>query len=308
MFFNKVENDWGELEYVPTLAGNILLIVFAVLIFALAVFLVKKRIEKSGRKLTAKQITFCAMAVALGTVLSNLKLFKFPTGGSITVLFMLVACLPGYWYGISVGILSGITSGLLQLIFDPYIIHPAQLLLDYVCAFGALGLSGFFAEFKPSGTGKEDTEASGKKIRFHLDSDKKNMITTVVMGYLFAMLSGVFFFAAQIPHEEGSVNFNLLFGILFALLYAVVIILGFVIKDNLIRGYTTAVIGRYIFAVLSGWIFFGAYAWDGWSALPYSLAYNAIYIFAEAIITVIILLIPAVRKVMGQIKTMATSE
>lgn len=301
MFFNKVENDWGELEYVPTLAGNILMIVFAVLIFAAALFLVKKRIEKSGRKLTVKQITFCAMAVALGTVLSNLKLFKFPTGGSVTVLFMLVACLPGYWYGISVGILSGITSGLLQLIFDPYIIHPAQLLLDYVCAFGALGLSGFFAE-----SVKAEPQTSSGKIRFHLDSEKKNMITTVIMGYLFAMLSGVFFFVTRIPREEKSVNFNLLFGLLFALLYVVVIILGFIIKDNLIRGYTTAVIGRYLFAVLSGWIFFGAYAWEGFGALSYSIVYNAIYIFAEATLTIVILLLPPVKKAMLQLKKLAT--
>ena len=63
-----------------------------------------------------------------------------------------------------------------------------------------------------------------------------------------------------------------------------------------------------MFAVISGWIFFGAYAWEGWDPLPYSLAYNAIYIFAEALVTVIILLIPAVNHSIARIKNMALSQ
>ncbi len=76
-------------------------------------------------------------------------------------------------------------------------------------------------------------------------------------------------------------------------------------KGGLVKGYLLGILGRYIFAVISGWIFFGEYAWDGWAALPYSCAYNACYIFAEGAITVIVLLIPAVSNAIGQIKTMA---
>ncbi len=78
-------------------------------------------------------------------------------------------------------------------------------------------------------------------------------------------------------------------------------------KGGLVKGYILGILGRYVFAVLSGWIFFGTYAWEGWSALPYSMAYNACYIFAEAIVTVIILLIPAVAKSLNQVKVMATN-
>ena len=67
-------------------------------------------------------------------------------------------------------------------------------------------------------------------------------------------------------------------------------------KYGLIKGYLAGVVGRYVFAVISGWIFFGEYAWEGWAPLPYSLAYNGCYIFAEAAITIIILAIPAVRQ------------
>ena len=44
------------------------------------------------------------------------------------------------------------------------------------------------------------------------------------------------------------------------------------------------------------------------SALGYSLAYNAIYIFTECALTVILLLIPAVSKAMTRVKSMALGQ
>ena len=173
---------------------------------------------------SAKQIAFCAVSIALAFVLSNIKIVKFPTGGSITLLSMLVACLPGFWFGPIVGIITGVAFGLLNLIVDPYILFPAQVIVDYFLAFGALGLSGFFRNS----------------------------------------------------------------------------------KSGLIKGYIVAVLGRYVFSVISGWIFFGEWAWEGWSPLTYSLAYNAIYIFSEAAVTIIVLFLPPIREMMDKLKAMAT--
>ncbi|MGN0280257.1 MAG: energy-coupled thiamine transporter ThiT [Lachnospiraceae bacterium] len=226
--YNVVINDWGETTYVPTTPGKILLVLLLIMALAAAVVFAKKYAKKQNpaetdvknSMLTVKQLTFCAMAIALGTILSNIKLFHFPTGGSITLLSMLIICLPGYFFGLAAGLLTGVAYGILQLIIDPYVLYPMQLVVDYFLAFGALGLSGLFCNA----------------------------------------------------------------------------------KHGLLKGYITAVLGRYIFAVISGWIFFGSYAWEGWGALPYSLAYNGIYIFAEAIITVIILAIPAVSKALARVK------
>ena len=78
-------------------------------------------------------------------------------------------------------------------------------------------------------------------------------------------------------------------------------------KNGLVKGYIAGVLGRYFFAFLSGMIFFGAYAADyGMSAPVYSLVYNGIYLSVEAVLTLIILYLPPVKKVMGQLKTMAT--
>lgn len=221
MLYEVVVNDWGETTYVPTMLGNVLLAVAFIALLAVAVALAKKNTRKT--KLSVKQLAFCAVAVALATILSNIKLFHFPTGGSITLLSMLVAVFPGYWFGLGAGILTGVSYGVLQLIIDPYVLFPMQLVVDYFLAFGALGLSGLFCNA----------------------------------------------------------------------------------KNGLVKGYITGVFGRFVFAVISGWIFFGSYAWEGWNGFTYSLVYNAIYIFAEAIITVIILLLPPVKSAMARIKKMA---
>ena len=109
-----------------------------------------KSASGTGRsfRLTARKLTFCAIAIALGTVLSNVKLYSFPFGGSVTLLSMLIICLPGYWFGLETGLITGMAYGVLQLIIDPYVIHPVQLLFDYLLAFGALGLSGLFTAKK----------------------------------------------------------------------------------------------------------------------------------------------------------------
>lgn len=77
-------------------------------------------------------------------------------------------------------------------------------------------------------------------------------------------------------------------------------------KHGLILGYLAGILGRYFFAFLSGVIFYGVYAADwGMSPIPYSLAYNGIYIGAEGAITVAVLLVPAVSKALSQVKTQA---
>lgn len=78
-------------------------------------------------------------------------------------------------------------------------------------------------------------------------------------------------------------------------------------KNGLVIGYLAAITGRFFFAVLSGVIFFGMYAPEGMSPLAYSIAYNGGYIYAEGILTVLILMIPAVKSALAAVKTQAKS-
>lgn len=75
-------------------------------------------------------------------------------------------------------------------------------------------------------------------------------------------------------------------------------------KHGLITGYLVAVCARLFFSFLSGVIFFGEYAADyGMSAVVYSFLYNFIYLGAEAAVTVIILLLPPVKKALNYVRT-----
>lgn len=148
MLYNVI-TEGDSTSYVPTVLGNALLILLFALLLAAALFIAgKKAHSPRSLKLGAKQLAFCAMAIALGTVLSNFKIYRFPFGGSVTLLSMLFVCLPGYWFGAGAGIVTGVAYGILQLILDPYVIHPVQLLADYPLAFGAFGLSGLFSSRK----------------------------------------------------------------------------------------------------------------------------------------------------------------
>lgn len=76
-------------------------------------------------------------------------------------------------------------------------------------------------------------------------------------------------------------------------------------KYGLIKGYLLGVLGRYFFTFLSGMIFFGSVAASYNMSIPvYSLVYNGSYLGLEAIITIVILSIPPVRKGIDRVKSM----
>lgn len=98
-----------------------------------------------------------------------------------------------------------------------------------------------------------------------------------------------------------------LFDYIFA--FAIMGVSGFFRKgqNGLIKGYAAAVIGRWLMASIAGliWVSLGSVAWDGWAPLPYTMVYNGTYIFSEAVITIILLCIPAVKKALGYVKELA---
>jgi thiamine transporter len=81
-------------------------------------------------------------------------------------------------------------------------------------------------------------------------------------------------------------------------------------KFGLVKGYIVGVLGRFFFAFLSGWIFFGQYAGDyGFKhGFTYSFVYNGMYLGLEALITLVILFVPQVRKGFDSVKKMACGE
>ncbi len=76
-------------------------------------------------------------------------------------------------------------------------------------------------------------------------------------------------------------------------------------KNGMIIGYIVSVLGRFVFSILSGVIFFGMYAPEGMSPLVYAIVYNGSYLATEAAITIILLCVPAVKKALATVKTQA---
>ena len=99
----------------------------------------------------AKKITFSAVMIALSTVLSLIKLFDLPLGGSITPLSMLPVCLISIVFGIKFAIIPCMLYGVIQMMIGGIFgwgltpeILIASIALDYVVAFGVLCFAGIF--------------------------------------------------------------------------------------------------------------------------------------------------------------------
>ena len=101
-----------------------------------------------SRKLSTKQLVFCAAAMALSFLTSYMKIFAFPYGGSVTLFSMQIICLIGNWYGPSPGLMTGVAYGNLQFLPEPYVLSFFQVCCDYVLAFAGLGLAGLFYKSK----------------------------------------------------------------------------------------------------------------------------------------------------------------
>ena len=103
--------------------------------------------DKRKNSFDTRAIAFAAVCVALSFALSYIRVFKMPMGGSITFASMLPLMLFAFMFGSKKGLLVGMIYGILQAIQDPWIIHPAQFALDYLVAFGAIGLTGIIKDF-----------------------------------------------------------------------------------------------------------------------------------------------------------------
>ena len=99
---------------------------------------------KNGTKFDSRCIALAGITIALSFALSYIKMFSMPQGGSITLASLLPVMLFAFVYGPKKGIFVGFIYGALQAMQDPYLIHPAQFLLDYPVAFAAVGLAGVF--------------------------------------------------------------------------------------------------------------------------------------------------------------------
>jgi thiamine transporter len=110
----------------------------------LCVFIKVKKVEFTSRLMAQIAIT-----LAMTVVLEFFKVFQLPFGGSASIAGMLPIIIISLIYGPVVGMFTGFLYGVLNFIIGPaYILHPIQVLFDYILPFMAVGLSGFLKNNK----------------------------------------------------------------------------------------------------------------------------------------------------------------
>ena len=147
-----------------TAAGYAVCVAAGIALFALAIYFAGKNSEKS--RMSTKQLIFCAASIALAFVTSYIKIFEMPWGGSVTLCSMLFIVMVANWYGVKTGVLVGLAYGILQFIQEPYVLSLFQVCCDYVLAFAALGVAGFFSR-SPKGLVKGYIAAVLARGAFH---------------------------------------------------------------------------------------------------------------------------------------------
>ena len=101
---------------------------------------------------STRRLAEAAIMVAIGTVLSLIKLLDLPYGGSVTIACMLPVVIVAYRHGMKYGLLSGIGFGAIQQLLGLHTLSyvttwqsiVAVILLDYIVAFMVIGFGGLF--------------------------------------------------------------------------------------------------------------------------------------------------------------------
>ncbi len=168
-------------------------IVWGILAALVIIGIVFYAITRNKKSWNARMLANAALCIALAFILSYIRLYKMPQGGSITLASMLPIFMFAYAYGVGPGMLVGMAYGILQFIQDAYFVHPVELLLDYPLAFAMLGLAGL---------------AKGS-------DSMSSLIPGILLGsfgrFLCAFISGLVFFAAYTPEGQNAIVYAIVY-------------------------------------------------------------------------------------------------
>lgn len=200
----SLELNWIEAENVNTLGLWLGAVGILVIIVLVAIFTDKEK----GLDFDTKSLAYAGVLGGLSFALSYVRILKMPMGGSITLASMLPIMIFAYIFGTKKGIILGAVMGLLQAVQDPWILHPAQFMLDYMLAFACFGLSGCFAKLN---------------IKYHNVKFLLGGITAGLLRFMSHFFSGAFAFGSF-----GLEEFNSIY------LYSLVYNVSYVLPDALI--------------------------------------------------------------------------
>ncbi|MBS7528301.1 energy-coupled thiamine transporter ThiT [Fusibacter paucivorans] len=142
-----------------------------------------------------KMLVEGAMMIALAYVLSLVKVWEMPNGGSITAGSMLPIIIFAYRWGGSKGLFVGAVYGIIQFILGPkWSFHIISILGDYIVAFAALGLAGYIARMK---------DPLGKCL--------VGMFIGIFFRFAGHVISGVVVFGAYAPEGQSPLIYSIVY-------------------------------------------------------------------------------------------------
>jgi len=147
----------------------------------------------------------CALMLAVATILSFITVYQMPYGGTITLCSMVPLLYVSFHYPIKWATLTAVAFGLLQMLFAFFappsrsiLVFAGVVLLDYLVAFGVLGLAGFF----------------GKPFQGSNDGIKGMLIggSIAIAGrFLCHFVSGILIWSAYAPEGQLVALYSLLY-------------------------------------------------------------------------------------------------
>jgi thiamine transporter len=147
-----------------------------------------------------------ALTVAMAAVLYGLFHVVLPInafGGEISLTMVPIIVL-SLRRGLIPGVVAGAVFGLFMLVVEPYIVHPAQLLLDYPIAFGLVGLAGIGS---PAYRTALDTGRTGRAAAIAALSS----VLGAAGRFAAHVVSGAVFFAANAPKGQPVLIYSIVY-------------------------------------------------------------------------------------------------
>jgi len=161
----------------------------------------------------------CAVLIALGTILAQIKLYELPNGGSVTAASMVPFILISFRLGPRWGLLSGFANSLLQMLLGGLWPTPAgtagamvlEVILDYLMPFTVLGMAWFFA--KPFGENKKQQGII------------TGTICVCVLRFLAHFLSGIIVWGSIVEDGVGAITYSLTYNGSYMLLETIITVI-----------------------------------------------------------------------------------
>lgn len=208
------DENYGKLNSVALYVSAIAIVVITVVV---ALLLGKK----DKKPFDTHCIALAGICVALSFALSYVKLWDMPTGGSVTLVSLLPVMLFAFIYGTKKGLLIGFLYGVLQAVQDPWLIHPAQFMLDYPIAFSTICFAGLLSDL--------NVFSKLPQVRFAISA-----IIAGALRFLCHVLSGVFAFGAYAVDAGASSfwGYSLVYNSYVFIDIALVIIAGVILLSS----------------------------------------------------------------------------